>query len=169
MQFLNVVVLPAYPPSVTYRAWADGDASPTILRRLLDRIARRFQGEPFIVACADEVDREHAERIGHDLEIFFAYCPGVSPLARLGGIAQTFPGFHLVCLQVEQVFSPVDLLDRLRAHHQGSDVDYSYIADLPAGLGAEIIGVALLAALANIDYLEGAPTIREAVLTFSQL
>jgi glycosyltransferase involved in cell wall biosynthesis len=169
MRFLNVLVLPVYPPSVTYRAWADGDAASAMFRRLLERIVRRFGNEPFIIACPDEEDRQQAERIAQDLGGFFAYCPGLSPLVPLGGIARAFPGFHLVCFQIEQVFSPADLLDRLRVHHEMSGGDYTYTADLPPELGAEIIDGGLLAALAAVEFDEDVPTIRDAMLNLSRL
>ena len=169
MEFLNVLVLPAYPPSVRYRAWADGGPTSAICRRLLERMVQRYPHEPMLVACPDEEDRRQAQLVAGDLRAYIAYAPGSSPLESLGRLAPAYSGFEFVYFAAELIFAPPDLVDRVRDHHVAIRNDFTYVSDVPQNVGVEIAAANLLASFASVDYGGAAPDIREAVLKLKGL
>jgi glycosyltransferase involved in cell wall biosynthesis len=99
-----------------------------------------------------------------DIGVFVLLCSGVTLTEALGELARVFPGSVIAYFHLEMMFSPSDLLDRLSAHHESSQNDFSYVADIPERLAPEMADASLLSSIGGIPYNHRVPSPREAVL-----
>jgi glycosyltransferase involved in cell wall biosynthesis len=146
---LNILTLPHFPPSITYRPWAAGGRGFSLLRRLVEQLLPRHDVASLLIACPREFDQLKAEEALEGLGVFAAYCPGSQRVAILRELAQSFPHCDIAAFHLEMIFAPADLLQRASAHHLARRSHFTYVADLPPLLCPEVMDPALLRSLAE--------------------
>lgn len=162
MTCLKLLWLPPSPPSISYRSWAADRNGFSLLGWFLARLTARYGNRSLLVACHDEYDRSlaEAEAAGPGVLVVLS---GLRTLTGvLGEVASAFPKEPIAWFQLETIFAPSGLLDRVTAHHESARNHFTYVADLPARLGPEVADPALLRRLASIEYEGYVPSPREA-------
>lgn len=164
-----VLYLPPWPPSITYRSWADQSGGSSLLRRFVEQIVEHFGRNRFVIACQDENDCDLAREILTGLSVFITRCGGDLLIDALADLAALFPESHLEYFHIEAMFAPLELFDRLCATHLEDGNDLTYVADLPTLLSPEIAASALFAGLSRIQFRAAIPEPRDAVLKIAEI
>lgn len=152
-----VLYLPAPSQTIWFRGYAHEIGGFTLAGWLLEQLARQLAGESFLVLCHAGVDESLLERLAAPYGIPVLTASGETRLEALAEIASVVRGRAVVSFFPEVAFAKPGTVRAIWEHHARMGNQYTWVPNLPYGVGPEVFDSELLVGLARVRFEGPAP------------